>query len=251
MKIEKDILKIIEAGTSEGNLYRLPVGQLDRKTYVKVNKVLELLGGKWNKKTKAHVFPETIEDAIDSVILTGEVRDIKKELQFFETPPGLAKRLVEMAEIKKGMSCLEPSAGKGRIAKALGEVVDTYVDLMCYEINQDFVDILSSQCYSVICCDFLSRYLVSADYDRVVMNPPFTKQQDIDHVLHALDFLKSGGILVSVMSAGVMYRTNKKTENFWKTIYAQEDYEVVELSEGTFKSSGTMVSTIILKVVKG
>lgn len=248
MKIDKDILKIIEAGTSEGNFYKLPVGQLDRKIYVKVNKVLELLGGKWNKKIKAHVFPETIEDAIDSVILIGEVRDIKKELQFFETPPELARDLVEKANIKEGMICLEPSAGKGNIAKVIAE--NPEVNLVCCEINSEFVNVLTKDGFDVICSDFMVQN-PSGNFDRVVMNPPFTKQQDIDHVLHALDFLKPMGILVAVMGGGVMYRTNKKTENFWKTIYAQEDYEVIELPEGTFKSSGTMVNTIILKVVKG
>lgn len=248
MKIDKDVLKIIDAGTSEGNFYKLPAEQLDRKMYVKVNKVLELLGGKWNKKAKAHVFPESIEDAIDSVILTGEVQDIKKELQFFETPPELARRLVEMAEIKNGMCCLEPSAGKGNIAKIISESVKG--TLICCEINKEFVDILEQVGFCVSYGNFMDMGS-EFKYDRVVMNPPFTKQQDIDHVLYALEFLKSGGILVSIMSAGVMYRTNKKTEKFWEIIYAQEDYEVVELPEGTFKSSGTMVNAIILKVVRG
>lgn len=248
MKIDKDVLKIIDAGTSEGNFYKLPAEQLDRKMYVKVNKVLELLGGKWNKKAKAHVFPESIEDAIDSVILTGEVQDIRKELQFFETPPELARRLVEMAEIKNNMRCLEPSAGKGNIVEAIANKIDREF-VICCDINREFVNTLLSKKFYATVEDFI-EVKGKGQFDRVVMNPPFTKQQDIDHVLHALEFLKFGGILVSVMSAGVMYRTNKKIENFWKTVYAQEDYEVVELPEGTFKFSGTMVNTIILKVIK-
>jgi predicted RNA methylase len=250
MKIDKDILKIIETGTSEGNLYYLPKVQLDRKIYMKVNKVLELLGGKWNKKLKAHVFPGSIEDAIDSVLLTGEVKDVKKELQFFETSPELAKRLVDMAEIDETMNCLEPSAGRGRIADAIAKVLDKQ-EIICYDINPDFIKCLEESGFKAIRSDFLTVIPCVTEYDRVVMNPPFTRQQDIDHVLHALTFLRSGGVLVSVMSKGVMFRHNSKTENFWKEVYAQESYDVVELPEGTFKSSGTMVNTIIIKIVKG
>jgi hypothetical protein len=31
-------------------------------------------------------------------------------------------------------------------------------------------------------------------YDRVVMNPPFDRQRDIDHVMHALKILEAGGL---------------------------------------------------------
>lgn len=249
MKINKDILKIIEAGTSEGSRYYLPKIQLDRKTYVAVNKVLEALGGKWNKRLKAHIFPETIEEAIDNVILTGEVIDLKKELQFFETPPELAEKLVRMAEIQPGAFCLEPSAGKGNIAEALAKEVDK-TQIVCYDICEEFAQILRKKNFRAYHWDFMERSLEPI-YERVVMNPPFTKQQDIDHVLHALTFLCKGGILVSVMSAGVMYRTNKKTKEFWDIVYKQKKYEVEELPEDSFKSSGTKVNTVVLKIVKG
>jgi hypothetical protein len=36
-------------------------GQLDRPTYVAVNKILDLMGGKWNRGAKAHVSPEPPE----------------------------------------------------------------------------------------------------------------------------------------------------------------------------------------------
>lgn len=254
MKIDKDILVIIEEGFSEGSLYYLPKVQLDRSTYVKVNKVLEALGGKWNRKLKAHVFPETIEEAIDNVILTGEVVDLKKELQFFETPPELADKLVEMAEIEDEVLCLEPSAGKGNIVDALVRGGVKSENIQCYEINEDFVYILQSKGFKTVCSDFIqiqpNDVIYGLGYDRVVMNPPFTKQQDIDHVLHSLQFLNKGGILVSVMGAGVMFRTNQKTKNFWEIIYHMKSYEVEELPEKTFKTSGTNVNTIVLKVKK-
>ncbi len=160
MKIAEDILKIIESGTSEGNQYKLPDVKLDRKIYLAVNKVLELLGGKWNKKLKVHVFPDSIEDAIDSVLLTGKVLDIKKELQFFETPPKLANKLVEMAEVEKGMFCLEPSAGKGNIAKALVDIAGRDM-VMCYDINMSFVEVLKEKGFRAYLSNF---YIERCDY---------------------------------------------------------------------------------------
>ena len=57
--------------------------------------------------------------------------------------------------------------------------------------------------------DFLSR-LPHGSYDRVVMNPPFDLERDIDHVMHAMEFLKPDGLLVAIMSAGTEWRGDEK-----------------------------------------
>ncbi|GAH14982.1 unnamed protein product [marine sediment metagenome] len=46
MKIQRHILEIIEQGCTDGKMYFLPDRQLERKTYLELNKVLECLGGK-------------------------------------------------------------------------------------------------------------------------------------------------------------------------------------------------------------
>ena len=80
------------------------------------------------------------------------------------------------------------------------------------------------------------------------MNPSFSKQQDINHVENALQFLDSG-ILLSVMSPSIKFRSNKKTKQFIDLI-SKYDYEIIDLPVGSFKESGTMVNTIILKIIK-
>jgi len=75
-----------------------------------------------------------------------------------------------------------------------------------------------------------------------------SSQCDIDHVLKALAHLKDDGILVSVMSSGVLFRQNKKTLAFWDKIKQYSNFETIDLPSGAFKISGTMVNTIILKV---
>ncbi len=246
MNIEQHILEIIEQGSTDGNLYFLPGQQFNRKTYLAVNKVLECLGGKWDRKSKAHIFESDISNAIDDVLLTGEVIDKRKEFQFFETPQNIVFRLIELAEVRIGHTCLEPSAGRGNIAEALSELAGIG-KVMCVELSPENVKTLISKGFSVHEGDFL-QYETKRIYDHIVMNPPFTRQQDIAHVLKALSLLKDGGILVSVMSAGVMFRQDKRTRNFWAKV-ADHPSEIIELSPGAFKVSGTMVNAVILKVV--
>ena len=86
-------------------------------------------------------------------------------------------------------------------------------------------------------------------YNKIVMNPPFSKQQDIDHILQAYKALKSPGILVSIVSESPFFRENRKSNEFRQWLF-NNDAEVIELESGAFKESGTMVKTRIIKVVK-
>ena len=74
-----------------------------------------------------------------------------------------------------------------------------------------------------------------------------SSQSDIDHVVKALQHLNPGGILVSVMSAGVKFRQDKRTLAFKNKIGTYE-HEIIDLPPGAFKVSGTGVNTIILRV---
>ena len=247
MKVNETVRDILAECTVEGNLLKLPDIQLDRKTYTDVNKVLENLGGKWNRKLKGHLFDSSPEAALDEVILSGEYTNSKKEFQFFETPTELASRLCDMAEITSDCIVLEPSVGKGRIADEIMKRCPS--KLYCFEINKDMEKYLKDTPYAVYYEDFLN---LSKEYDipdRIVMNPPFSKQQDIDHVYKAFECLKPGGILVSIMSTSHTYRTNQKSELF-REFLEQIGAETEFLPQGTFKESGTMANTCVIKIRK-
>jgi hypothetical protein len=251
MNIQPHILSILEQGRTEANVYYLPDQQFDRKVYLEVNKVLEALGGKWNRKAKAHLFPSDISERIDNVLLTGEVIDRKKEFQIFETPPDIVTRLLELAEIQPGQICLEPEAGRGNIAipmrvRAQDENLPAFVT--CVELLPENAVILRGLGFSTYETDFLS-FQIDQQFDRIVMNPPFSAQQDILHVEHALTLLKPDGILVSIMSAGMKFRQNRRTLDFKASLEAYQ-VEMIELPAGAFQVSGTMVNAIILKVRK-
>lgn len=246
MRIDADVLKVIENASVSGNELLL-TGTLERSMYVKVNKILEVCGFKWNKKAKRHICDKDASDRIDEIILTGQVEVPKDEFNFFPSPDPVVEHLLYLAEITPGLEILEPSAGTGNIASKLleqGAIVD------CIELCEtNYNKLLEHGKYrSVKYADFLLETPIEK-YDRVVMNPPFCKQQDIRHVNHAMGFLKTGGILVSVMSASVNYRSNKLTTAF-REFVENSGGIIDELPPESFKASGTKVNTVIVKIVK-
>jgi hypothetical protein len=128
---------------------------------------------------------------------------------FFPTPAPLVERLLDEAQLTHGCTLLEPSAGKGDIADAARE---RGAEVTVIERSLKLCEILKAKAYHVAAADFLADFQPGPNgYDRVVMNPPFEKAADIDHVMHAFNFLRPGGRLVAVMSAGTKFRSDTKT----------------------------------------
>ena len=248
MKIKEEILKILDNCRIENDIVYLPDTQLDRKTYQNVNKCLESIGGKWNRKAKGHIFESDPSELFENLILTGEVTDIKKEFQYFPTPKDIALQMIEMADIKSSDMLLEPSAGQGNIS----DYFPKENDYLLIELNENNAKILDEKGYRVLIGDFLNCNFTDAD--KIIMNPPFhtqgIAQADISHILHAFELLKPNGILVSVVSASPFFRENKKSVEF-RQFLEDNNAQIIDLPEGAFRESGTMVRAKIIKIVKG
>jgi len=251
-RIDDDLLPILGAMSFDGNVGRLSgseaiSGFMAAKTYKRVNAILEGLGGKWDRRKRAHIFPEGTDararvlDAASAGFWTDE----KRLYQFYETPPALAQHIVEWAEIGPGMKVLEPSAGKGALARRAEAAGAT---ITCCEMNPEMVWGLSRMGYEVFGVDFLAIKPFT-EYDRVVMNPPFTGGQDMLHVIHAANFVRPGGILVAVMSPGFRFRSDNLAQAFrlWLDDYR---HEVQFLPGGSFRESGTDVNAVLVKLWK-
>jgi hypothetical protein len=237
-----------------GNVVKLPDGQLDRKLYADVKKALELIGGNWKGgKTYGFVFQTDPTELLEQ-IANGEKRNLKKEYQFFETPVELAARMVEMAELGEtdGQGygdILEPSAGQGAIVKAIHEATEGAATVYCYELMDINRGILSAMPgVSIIGDDFLKAASV-VQYDRIIANPPFTKNQDIDHIRHMYNLLKPGGVMVSLASPSWKFGSQKKQVSFREWLIGIDAY-LQEIPEGAFKESGTSIRTVLIKIVK-
>jgi len=247
-RIDESVLHHLREVHCEGCNAKL-VGQLDRADYVKVNKVLEALGGKWSRKDKAHVFPDDAAELIGDVVTSGEYIDRKQEFQFFDTPDSLALELADSMRVSPESRVLEPSAGSGRLVKRLLSQCGVYV--VAAELDGKHHKALSDLGAEVHIVDFLATTPDSLEgpFDGVLMNPPFTKSQDIKHVRHAFTFLKPGAELVAIMSIGFTFRQDRVATEFLEWL---EDNEGTwtENEPGAFKSSGTMVNTVTVRVMR-
>lgn len=235
--------KILSEWKIEWNKFYLQ-WQLDRKQYTSINEVLETIGLKWNRKEKAHIFDgEMLEEAIADIIESWECETLKetiKKFQFFPTPCEVADYLVELAEIRVWHSILEPSAWDGAILRSLPTGCR---NITAIELDEKRYDTLKKYASKVECTDFLKWN--DEKYQRIVMNPPFSKSQDVKHILHAYSLLSDGGILVSVASSSIKSREG----NLYNELKILNP-EFIELPEWSFKESGTMVNTVIVKITK-
>lgn len=247
MKISDDVMRVLEDAEAKPDGIAL-TRQLDRALYTQVNKVLVAAGFKWDRRSGLHVHPDADAGvALDSMLSVGEVVDTKKQFQFFETTGTALQTLVEAAQIERGMTVLEPSAGSGNVVAAC---IEKGARVSAVEIQIELYErLLGSGAETIHGVDFLGLRSVSPPYfDRVVMNPPFARQADLTHVLHALDFLKPGGRLAAIMASGVTFRQDAYTRLFHSRI-SMYDPVFDPLPPGSFKAAGTAVNTVLLTLI--
>lgn len=256
MKLTQDQINILQDAKLDGNKFYLQ-WQLDRKQYVSINEVLETIGLKRNRKEKAHVADcseQELQDAIEDIIETWEVETLKetiKKFQFYETPQEVAEYLVELAEVKASDNILEPSAWHGAIIKAIVSKVKHYQYLEAVEIDPIKYNVLWSEYFSkeyhkmdnLLELNFLNYNRMK--FDKIIANPPFSKSQDVKHILKMYETLSVWGRLVSVASASIKHRTWKLYEEFNAL-----NPEFYDLPDGSFKESWTMVNTVIVVINK-
>jgi predicted RNA methylase len=248
-QIDTEVLTILSEMECNGDLALQYGKQLDREMYARLNKVLESLGGKWNRSRKGHVFTNGDASAsLSAAVQFGYYIDPKTAYQDFPTPPELAAELVDTAMFDHGPSSpiLEPSCGKGNIVQAMIDYGCTNIHAI--DIRQECCDKVRPLINSARCADFL-ELKPKPMYRAIVMNPPFSKGQDIAHVRHAYDFLLTGGSLVAIMSPGFTFRGDGKFKAFaeWvKSVHGSWR----DNPEGSFTASGTNVNTITFCALK-
>lgn len=162
--------------------------------------------------------------------------------QLFATSHILAARAVVLAKIERGSKVLEPSAGTGRILRAIREITGGGAVRTAVEINSRLCDVLriSEAGAEVYNRDFLQCGPELGSFDAVIMNPPFVDASDIKHILHALPMLKPGGRMVAICADGP--RQNAQL----RPLVEERGGTWEQLPKGTFSESGTEASTVLL-----
>ena len=174
----EDILKHC---TLEDNVLKLPRVQFNKKSYAEAKKWIEEAGGSWQGgKVQGFTFPFNA-DRVFSILHEGKRCNLQQDFQFFATPAEVADWLVMLAGgVHEDEKVLEPSAGTGAIIDAIHRSCkDVVVD--CFELMPENKEILAKKDNIRILGDDFTKCDV-AQYDKIIANPPFSKNQDIRHV---------------------------------------------------------------------
>lgn len=253
VSVDEALLHHLSAARIEGTCVRL-VEQLDRKLYLALDKLLQALGGKWSRKDKAHVFDTDAAELIDTFLLTrlipeNRVVDPQKTFGFFQTPPALARQLVRLIDLKPDMHIMEPNAGGGRLIDAVLEITGAPHLLTGVEIQPALVEALRKRypACTIHEGDFLSVEPTPI-FDAAVLNPPFAGSADVRHVLQAMQWLRRGGQLAAILSAGVQFRTGKLYDQL-RALQSSGSLLIPNPPE-SFKAEGTGVQTVMLTLRK-
>jgi phospholipid N-methyltransferase len=249
LKFDDETLEIIRnIEWNDSGTRAIIVQRLDRNNYVKANKALEAMGGKWSRSEKCHVFEEDPRDQIEGLLETGVI-EVDRD-GFFPTPNEVIALMLNMMPVNTEAFILEPSAGKGNIIEALLEQGVRANNIIAVEINYKRAKFLEETFadLEVHCDDFMSWLVEEYEFDQIYMNPPFENNQDIKHIMNAFAYLNLGGQLISVMSPHAFFADDAVSHRFRNFLIGKK-YKVIDLPANSFKLSGTMVNTKLIMII--
>lgn len=225
---------------------QLPKQQLAH--YDDISRLMGKAGGRYVTGRKQFVFDQGIDSAdVLRRLVAGDTVNFQQQYQFFATPE--AKAIEAVKEVEKtlgtlrGKRILEPSAGEAALANVARRMGADVVAIEAWNVNAIK---LRAQGYDVIERDFLSVTPEEiGTFDAVLANPPFTRNQDIQHAMHMFQFIRPGGALSIIMSTAWLEGKTKAHAQF-KDFLATQDVTVTAIEAGAFAESGTTVPTVRL-----
>ena len=161
---------------------------------------------------------------------------VSKDLQYYPTPAAVVERVLAEMDLR-GTRVLEPSCGCGRFLDALRAAG---ADVVGCEVDPVRAAMCEAKGHRVMRMNFLET-VPTADFDRVVMNPPFFGRHYAKHVRHALRFLKPGGTLTAILPATARYDHGELDD--LRPRWA-------DLPVGSFSESGTNICTTVATIRK-
>lgn len=246
--MDKKIQEVLSGCTIFGNGLRLPNVVLERSEYLQVKKIMESHGGKWTGgKFAGFVFDHEPDDILQ-LFKEGDFSDKKKEYQFYATPAWVADMMVGDLAILPEHRILEPSAGTGSLVEAVHREIP-FVVVDCYELNEQNYRYLGVLPGVNMCGRDFMESSDTEDYDRIIANPPFRNNQDVEHIIKMYRRLKPGGVMAVITSTHWTFAEDRKSSEFRTWLQGKCRYKK-ELPEGTFKGSGTLVATMYMIIEK-
>lgn len=213
---------------------------------------IERLGGHWRERYGGFILNE---DPIPLLMKKETWQEIVHEeydlwrinRQFYPTPPSVAERVISLCEIRDTDIVLEPSAGRGALIKPIRH----RENVIAVEIDEGLSQELQADGFTTINMSFEDAVANNKVplVDRIVMNPPFSGQRDIKHILMAYELLKPNGVLVAIMAENDLFYKTQLTKDFNKFLMDKGAYiEAVPMR--AFCVSDTFIDTVIVKIRK-
>lgn len=246
-EIDEESIDVLKASKIQGNEVILPE-LLDRRLYLKANKVLSALGAEWDQHKKVHVAEYDISAELRTVIQTGKYHNWKKDSGFFYTPDCIHECFdyFNPYDENSAITVLDPSAGRGHLMRYLKKALPR-AKVYAVEINPLHMPYMKQAGYEEIHVGDFMQYQPSMEFDLILMNPPF--QDSLEHIYHAYTMLKSGGTLISIAEGGLSFRKDRKYKK-WETFVKDKYYEILPLPPKAFTASGTSTRTVMLSLTK-
>lgn len=225
-----------------------PLKWFSPDVYKSVTEFLKTFKCKRCKVGKQTAFKNQGEFSNEQILKIGkELKGVSlsTKFDFFPTPAELVKKVHSLVEIKSDDLILEPSAGAGDLIRGLDKK-----NIVCVELNSILATILKEKKYNVKNIAF-EDFEPEQKFDKILMNPPFSKRLDAKHILRAFEMLKNGGELVAIHSCGILYATDKISTEFRNLCDKYKVYQE-KIPDGMFADSakGTKIETCITKFVK-
>ncbi|MBT1154341.1 DUF4942 domain-containing protein [Aminobacter anthyllidis] len=190
-------------------------------------------------KALAEFYGEVLPDAEEEEAKPRAGTSVSKDLQFYWSPADVVERALEFAGVYNLREWRNNPPEPSRILGGDGRIMDAIRShghrAFGIEYHSSRAAEARAKGHNVLTANFL-ECPVKPEFDFVLMNPPFYGRHYVKHVRHALQFLKPGGILVSILPATAWY-DHGELKGEWR-----------DLPVGSFADAGTNVPTGLLKI---
>lgn len=246
-----------EVAVLDGRAYTEPSRYRDAKAFATIDRGMtvrkfgngnaHVFFDKWTlldiNRALAEFYGEVLPDAEPDSVKPSASTAVAKDLQFYWAPEPVIEAALEYANVHeqtaytrgRGIEAyriLEPSCGDGRILDGIRQRGHNSLGV---EYHPGRAAQARAKGHAVVTANFLDQTPV-AEFDKVVMNPPFYGRHYVKHVRHALKFLKPGGVLVSILPATAHY-DHGELKGEWR-----------DLPVASFAEAGTNVPTGLLRI---
>lgn len=208
------------------------------------------------KEISTSMIKEAIRKANNKIPLSREQIE-REKLQAYFTPIDVVKKMQEYAHISENDIVLDPSAGIGNLVNGLSISKER---IYLIEPNPEFCNFLKRNGYiHVIQSTFeeaIEKGQVPNNISKILMNPPFSKQNDLKHISLAYKLLAPGGTLISIVGKNSVLerdssgKESKIFQEFYHICQNSKSHQLIELPEGTFEKSGTICDTYMITLEK-